>query len=188
MIEITNKQIERVNLILSAVPGGAEKALSSVIKRATSTVKTKSTKAVSEVYAISQKDIRAESNITVKTQMADGGVVGTVRYAGHAIPLYRFNVSPKRPAYHEQVTAAVKRNSTPTALIHAFTAQMKSGHIGIFERDTRPRLPVSEKYGPSVPGMAGNLEIVEQVEEAAQETIEKRLEHEIERILNGYGK
>ena len=39
MIQITNDQIERVNLILSGIPGGAQKAFSSVIRRANSTVK-----------------------------------------------------------------------------------------------------------------------------------------------------
>ena len=39
MIEITNEQIERVNLILSGVPNGVEKALKSVIQRANNTVR-----------------------------------------------------------------------------------------------------------------------------------------------------
>lgn len=39
MITITAEQIERVNLILSGVPGGIEKALSSTIRRANNTVR-----------------------------------------------------------------------------------------------------------------------------------------------------
>ena len=35
--------------------------------------------------------------------------------------------------------------------------------------------------------MAGNEEVLEQVSEKAQETVNKRIEHEITRILNGYG-
>lgn len=39
MIQITADQIERVNLILSGVPKGAEKAMASVIRRANNTVR-----------------------------------------------------------------------------------------------------------------------------------------------------
>ena len=33
----------------------------------------------------------------------------------------------------------------------------------------------------------GNLKVLDAIEEEAQEVINDRLEHEIERILNGYG-
>ena len=44
MIQITAEQIERVNLILSSVPKGAEKAISNVIRRSNSTVRTEALK------------------------------------------------------------------------------------------------------------------------------------------------
>mgnify|MGYP003171504434 FL=1 len=64
---------------------------------------------------------------------------------------------------------------------------MKSGHTGMFERDGAGRLPITEFMGPSAAQMAANSVVVEQVEEKAQEVINKRIEHEITRILNGYG-
>ena len=63
----------------------------------------------------------------------------------------------------------------------------KSGHTGMFERDGTGRLPITEFMGPSAAQMAANSVVVEQVEEKAQEVINKRIEHEITRILNGYG-
>lgn len=44
MIQITSEQIERVNTILSSVPKGAEKAISSVIRRANNTVRSETVK------------------------------------------------------------------------------------------------------------------------------------------------
>lgn len=187
MIEITNEQIERVNLILSSVPGGAEKAFSSVMQRANSAVRTEVVKGITEVYAISKQNIRAETTIRTSTRKADGGIVGTVSFAGYKIPLYRFNVSPTLPIQGATVKAAVLKESTPTPFEQAFIAQMKSGHTGAFERDGKSRLPISEFMGPSTAQMAANSVVIEQVEEKAQEVINKRIEHEITRILNGYG-
>ena len=106
MITITAEQIERVNLILSGVPGGIEKALSSTIRRANNTVRSETLKGITTVYAITRQNVRAETTIKVRTQSSDGGIVGTVLFAGHKIPLYRFNVSPTIPIQRATVSAA----------------------------------------------------------------------------------
>ncbi|MBE6012088.1 MAG: hypothetical protein E7234_05975 [Lachnospiraceae bacterium] len=187
MIEITSEQIEKVHLLLNNIPRGAEKALSSVISRANNTVKTEVIKGITDVYSISQKNIRADTNIKMQTKNTGDGIVGTVLFAGYKLPLYRFNVSPKKPSQKSMVKASLMKSNTQTPFEHAFIAQMKSGHIGVFKRDTGKRFPVSEYMGLSTAQMARNSVVLEKVEEAAQETINKRIEHEISRILNGYG-
>ena len=183
MITITAEQIERVNLILSGVPGGIEKALSGTIRRANNTVRSETLKGITTVYAITRQNVRAETTIKVRTQSNDGGIVGTVLFAGHKIPLYRFNVSPTIPIQRATVLAGNGR----TPFQDAFIARMQSGHTGMFERDGSKRLPISEFMGPSTAQMAGNSIVLADVEEKAQEVINKRVEHEITRILNGYG-
>ena len=64
---------------------------------------------------------------------------------------------------------------------------MRSGHTGVFEREGPKRFPIEEKMGLSAAQMVGNEKVIEAVEEEAQETVNARLEHEIERLLNGYG-
>ena len=187
MITITAEQIERVNLILSGVPGGIEKALSSTIRRANNTVRSETLKGITTVYAITRQNVRAETTIKVRTQSSDGGIVGTVLFAGHKIPLYRFNVSPTIPIQRATVSAAVLAGNGRTPFQDAFIARMQSGHTGMFERDGSKRLPISEFMGPSTAQMAGNSIVLADVEEKAQEVINKRVEHEITRILNGYG-
>ena len=183
MITITAEQIERVNLILSGVPGGIEKALSSTIRRANNTVRSETLKGITTVYAITRQNVRAETTIKVRTQSSDG----TVLFAGHKIPLYRFNVSPTIPIQRATVSAAVLAGNGRTPFQDAFIARMQSGHTGMFERDGSKRLPISEFMGPSTAQMAGNSIVLADVEEKAQEVINKRVEHEITRILNGYG-
>lgn len=164
-ITITAEQIERVNLILSGVPGGIEKALSSTIRRANNTVRSETLKGITTVYAITRQNVRAETTIKVCTQSSDGGIVGTVLFAGHKIPLYRFNVSPTIPIQRATVSAAVLAGNGRTPFQDAFIARMQSGHTGMFERDGSKRLPISEFMGPSTAQMAGNSIVLADVEE-----------------------
>lgn len=151
------------------------------------TVRSETLKGITTVYAITRQNVRAETTIKVRTQSSDGGIVGTVLFAGHKIPLYRFNVSPTIPIQRATVSAAVLAGNGRTPFQDAFIARMQSGHTGMFERDGSKRLPISEFIGPSTAQMAGNSIVLADVEEKAQEVINKRVEHEITRILNGYG-
>ena len=83
-------------------------------------------------------------------------------------------------------------NSTaPYQFRDAFVARFKSGHTGIFERTggvtSRDKDEIQELYGPSVPQMLGNDEVANKVIEDTMETFDKRMEHEITRLLNGWG-
>ena len=73
-----------------------------------------------------------------------------------------------------------------TQFEEAFIANMRNG-TGVFERETPQRFPVDELMGLSAAQMVGNEKIVQELQEEAQEVINERLEHEIDRILNGYG-
>lgn len=199
MIEITNEQIERVNSILSGVQGGVEKVFYNAINRALGTIRTTAGKQIREVYAISQKDLRTESNVRLK-KAARNDLVGEISFAGCKIPLYRFNVSPKQPVWRGKVKAAVLKTESQKEFEKAFVATVRAGdkeHTGVWERKVErtgreedrknSRFPIVEFFGPSVADMAGNSVVLAQVENAAQETINKRIEHEITRILSGYG-
>lgn len=65
---------------------------------------------------------------------------------------------------------------------------MKSnGHTGVFERTGRKRFPIEEKMGLSAAQMVGNEDIIDGLEKEAQELVNERITHEMNRILNGYG-
>ena len=46
---------------------------------------------------------------------------------------------------------------------------------------------ISELMGLSAVQMISNLNVMDKIEADAQETVNARIEHEIDRILNGYG-
>ena len=61
-------------------------------------------------------------------------------------------------------------------------------HRGIYERVGAKRFPVRELYGPStVQMMHANERVMDKIEEKMAETYEKNIDHEILRILNGWG-
>lgn len=188
MIGITSEQIERVESILNGIQGGPEKAFFNVINRALDTVRTTTGKQIREVYAISQKNLRTKSNVRMK-KASTGDLIGEIAFSSGTIPLYRFNVTPKEPTPKQRtkVKAAVLKSSSQTEFEHAFIMRMKNGHVGMFERETRKSKPIKEFQSPSIKAMVENSAVIEQVEQAANETIEKRINHEVNRILAGYG-
>lgn len=55
---------------------------------------------------------------------------------------------------------------------------------GVFARIDKKRLPISGIYGPAVPQLFGNKQVMEVMRDTGLETYSKRLEHEIERIID----
>lgn len=185
MIEITNEQIERVNLLLSDLHGAPNRVLFNVINRALGTVRSQSGKEIRQTYNIKQGDITANQNMKMKRATA-GDLVGSIEFAGTVIPLKRFKVSPSAPA-QKTVSVSVLKAEGGKRLEHAFVANLGKYGVGVFERMTRRRDSSEQLFGPSTAHMMANENVLEKVEEAAQDTIDKRVEHEITRILNRYG-
>ena len=147
------EKFQNAEQMLADVPGGMERALKSATKRAVSFLRTQSTKEIRQRYDISRKNIRAEQNIRVNYRYFNG-VEARVSFRGNKIPLWRYGgSSPKTPTVNPDKTimAIVNGNlrpvhpgiaaaghqlvsTSPTTFSRAFVAQMKSGHIGIFER------------------------------------------------------
>lgn len=96
-------------------------------------------------------------------------------------------------AVHPGVAASGHQltSTSPTIFSKAFVARMQSGHVGIFER-TGGKTPtgdaaIREIMGSSVPQMLGNEEVQERLSEKTMDKMEERLQHEVNRILNGWG-
>ena len=195
---------------LADIPGGIEIALKSATKRAVSFLRTQSTKEIRQRYDITRKAIRAEQNIRVNYRYFNG-VEARVSFRGNKIPLWRYGgSSPKTPTVNPDKTimAIVNGNlrpvhpgiaatghqflsTAPTTFSRAFVAQMQSGHIGIFERTggrtATGDAEIKEIMGSSVPQMLGNEDVQESLAEKTMAKMDERLEHEVNRILAGWG-
>ena len=181
--ETGRDSLTRVNKILAGVPGGAIKAAQSALKRAADTAKTKSGQFAAAEYTINKGTFMA--NTTMKTEAAGGfgGVASmTLSYAGSPIPLLTFNTKYARDGH---ITTQVKRGSSGGVLERAFISRTYG--IAVVQRLGRERFPIESMFGPGTSKMMGNEEIVEKMDETIRTTFESRLEHEILRILSGWG-
>lgn len=194
--------LQRANLLLASIPDGVKKAINAAMPRAVSHLRTKSIERIRERYAISAKNIRSEENIKVQYRIGDS-IEATITISGRKIPLYRFDGSaPKAPTWDRSrlirgitqegwktipagvpARGHVLAGTSPQLFEHAFTATMSNGHTGIFERNGSA---IDEIMGLSVAQMIGNEEVAEKLAEDTSEKFEERMEHEINRLLNGW--
>lgn len=182
MIEITSQQIDRVSKILQGIPGATQKALYNTVNRTLTTVRAKSATEIAKTYRISVGAAKGSGRMKVKP--ANGtSLTGSISFAGNVIPLIDFSVSYGKSGL---VNASVMRKSGGAALKHAFVANLRYG-TRVFERTSAKRDSSTQLYGPSIAHMVENEDVLNNIELEAMETADKRLEHEITRILNGYG-
>lgn len=209
-IYLTGGALDRAEKMLAGIPGGTEKAVKSAMSRAVSSMRSNAVKEIRKEYDIGAAAVRSNQNIKSRYTYADGNVTATVLFAGHKIPLYRYNgTSPKMPTVDKSKTVIAiingkhvpvhpgvaasghqKTDTSVTRFDNAFIARMKSGHIGIFERTGGQMAgggdAIHELMGSSVPTMVGNETVREELTRAAWEKFDERLDHEIMALMNGW--
>lgn len=182
MIELNSEQLKRAQQMLGHIPGAAPKAMANAINRAVTTARTEASRKVREMYYITNKNITATMTLT---KASAGSPTALIRSKAGPIALSKFRVTPKQPSAKRKkpITARVKKGGGGP-IAHAFVARMKSGHVGVFDRVGKQRLPINQLYGPSVPQMLGNPSVTQWVEAKASAKLDERLIHEIGRILD----
>lgn len=185
IIDVVEEDLPRIQKVLAGVSGGWQKAVGRALSRAGTSARTVAKGAVTKEYAISAGDfLRETRNINHFVRTSSDGVEVVFGFAGNVIPLLRFDTSVGRDG---RVTSRVKRSGAKKAIDHAFRAQM-GAHTGIYERIGPDRFPVRELYGPSTPQMMySNEDVMDKVEDKMVDTYDKRIDHEINRLLAGLG-
>lgn len=203
-VKVSEETTDKLHTILAGIENAEEKVLKPALARGLSAGKTAFSKQTRETYHVSPSILSSYSKVGYKNVSVSGnGIIGSIEYSGGVIPLFKFNVAPKKPTYGKKaVKASVMRSGGQVVFENAFIAQMKSGHLGIFEgkgtwrRSTRPTKTggntennekIKELFGPSVPRMAENAVVLQSVEDRVNEVINQRIDHEIERLLSGNG-
>ena len=185
-VDIAEDSLDRVTKLLAGISGGVYKAVGSALTRAAAAGKTAAKQPVTREYSISQSEFLSQTrNINHFVRDTSGGLSVVFGFRGNVIPLMKFNTRVNNSG---QVVTQVKRSGAAATLDRAFTAQM-GGHRGIYERVGVKRFPVEELYGPATPQMMySNEEVMDEIEDKMAETYEKRIDHEILRVLNGWGR
>ena len=175
--------VEEIEQRLGAFKSKAPLVVSRAINRAVSNIRKNMGKEVPQRYYVSSGTVRG----TIRTLNASkSSLSGAVVSSGSPIALSKFKVSPNRGVKRTKkgfspgvYSAGVEKSGDPKA----FIADMKSGHTGVWNRVSSKRLPIKQLYGPSVPQMAKNEEIMVKINKEAGETLEKRINAEVNNIL-----
>ena len=186
VVDIAEDSLDKATRLLAGINGGVYKAVGSALTRAAAAGKTAAKQPVTKEYTISQSEFLARTrNINHFVRETGGGISVVFGFRGNVIPLMKFST---RVNGSGQVVTQVKRSGSAATLDRAFTAQM-GGHRGVYERVGVKRFPVEELYGPATPQMMySNEEVMDEIEDKMAETYEKRIDHEILRVLNGWGR
>lgn len=181
-IEGAQEQIERASRYLAGIPQGVEIAMLNAMRRALTAGRTAGTRKVREVYAIRAGDVRKAFVMSRRPSRSD--LEGELKSRGKSLPLNRFRFRPTSDttgARRRLVRVSVKKEGGLKPLGQAFV------HEGnVFQRIGKTSYPIRPVYAISIPQMLGEERVVDAVQDTMLETTNKRLDHEIYRLLNGF--
>ncbi len=181
--DVGDGSIDKATKMLAGISRGVEKAVGSAIKRAATSGEAFAARAVRDEYYVNASDFKEYTKSSRHIITDKSGTTVDIEFHGHHIPLLKFDTHIGKDGH---IVARVKRSSVRTTLEKAF-AQSVGAHTGIFEREGDERLPIRELFGPSTPQMMSYNDDLEQaIGDHVRETFDKRLEHEVNAILNGW--
>ena len=189
--EIRVTGVDEIEKKLGNLKNKAPTVLYRAINRAAQKARTETKREVADKYYITQREV---SDTIRLTKASRAKLSAELTSKGGPIALSKFRVSPRKqvsrtkrgkasPAAYK---AGVERASGVKPLSgspKAFFSTMGSGHEGVMERVSSRRLPLKQLYGPAVPSMVKNEEVIERIQKEATETLEKRIDAEINNIL-----
>jgi hypothetical protein len=183
-VEQVGISLDRVTALLGSIPGAVPRAAGAALKRAGETAKTQAGRFAAAEYYISAGAFAGNSKQTVKMQDSGASASMSITFAGRVLPLLTFKT---RYSKGGMMFAQVRRDSGGGTLRRVFTANL-GGRLGAYERKGKARFPIEGKYGPSTAHMMQNEDVSEEMAKTIIETYDKRIEHEITRILSGLGR
>lgn len=183
MIEITVPQIEKLQEKLKDMPEKIPVVTARAMNRAIEAARTQAARSVRETYHVKHGDVIK----TIKVKKAHAGdLEANFSSKGETLKLVKFRVKANKPlpTRGKYVVASVKKGSSKM-VNKTFMAKIFKGEPNVYSRVGTKRFPVRAHYGPSIPQMAGNEQVISKVEKRAEEVLDKRLDHEISRVLGG---
>ena len=185
MITIDSSAIDNAVRVLEGMPGAAQKAARTALRKSINGAKVDAKNKVKERYTIKPTYVTR----TIKAKIE--GMSATMTSKGPVNDLSYFITKPKgvpkrRPAVGKYLYSQVVKGQGGT-IAHAFLAQMKSGHTGVMRRIAgNSSLPIEKLAGPSTPQMIGHPNVSEYVEQRIQERLAVNIDHEVNAFLMGY--
>lgn len=183
MIELSVQQLEKIQEKLKDVPDKIPVVTARAINRAAEAAKTEGSKFIRETYYVKHSSVLRKIKIK-KAYPAD--LVADIRVTGRPLSVINFRVRKNKPLPTRGKYAVVRvKKGGGGPIKGSFVLTTTQGYTNVFTRVSRERFPLRSHHGPSVPQMMGNEEGLKKMEDKAREVLDKRLDHEIDRVLGG---
>lgn len=175
---MTQINFQRAAERLRSIPTGFKKAVWGALGRTLTHAKASISKSVRQEYNV--KAARIKSSISVERQSTGLGTKGIVRVRGSNLLASNFLVRPKTD------TTGSKRRLVRLGIRRGRFKNVESGFIAkgrLVQRVGARSYPLAPVFGPSVAAMAGNQDVVQNVQNSCEEMFVRRFEHEVSRLL-----
>ncbi|MGL4787031.1 MAG: phage tail protein [Cetobacterium sp.] len=201
MVEISQSNLKEAAELLYGIKNGMGKATARAINHTTAKAKTQMKRKVGKDYYIKQGDV----DKTLKVKKASWtNPFATITSKSRVLGLDKFKVTVKGGV----VRAAISKLEGYKDRKGGFIANVKNFSGGswrrekgrniftpnfshksgarVFKRIGKKRLPVKSLYGASVPGMIGSKNVIADLNKFVIVETNKRLSHEVGRLLGGF--
>lgn len=217
IIKFDVKGLDETMQKLAGIENGFSAVMKTSVYQARTRLGNRAAKIINETYDITKENLRMESAVKMKANFTPGvGAWAYIGFAGPNIPLVRFNgAHPLQPTidnsrrkvriirFGEERLAFPSvpseghalKSTSPTQFRHVFTARMKSGHVGLFERenseDSNPKkraqsLPIKQLTSASIAHMVSISGRDEILKKEAVDYFHKRIDANAESLLKGH--
>jgi len=177
-VDFRLERADRARRLLAHLPGGVQRAMYRAINRAIVAARTSMSKQIRRKYKIPAKIVRPSFRVRKATRSKLGA---SLDGKGLRLPLAEFGPRPSEPgtggAGKPDMRVKVRKDTGRAKPVPGgFIA--RQGLVA--RRKGKERTPLEFLYGPAVPQMAGNEDVLAGVEERAQAVLDKRLDHEVD--------
>ena len=176
MIKIEASNVKYAEEILADKPKQIKSAALAAINRTITHVKSKISITVRKQYVVSAKDIKD----TIHIKRAKSSYLqGTVSSKGRPLLLSAFSVRGNKQR-NKPLRVRVRRDGSLKPVHGLFRGTSRRGYRGLMLRTQPASYPLKVPYGPSVPQMLGNPDVVAEIETDAGQYLSDRFLHEVE--------
>lgn len=168
-ITLELERVPNVAARLQAYPDKATRALVRALNRGINSAQTFMAQKLAKDLGMKNKDVREK---LVLQEANKNRLSARLAASLNRIPIMDFNA--RQTSRGVSYKLAGSRGFIPSA----FIATMGSGHTGVFVRAGRKRLPIDERFGPSIGHVFAKYQAAGLAR--AQEMMAKNLEHELQ--------
>lgn len=178
-IRIETDGFEKASKMLVGVPNGIQTALMRSFNRALTEGRTAAVREATARYTVKAKDVRPTFKMS-RAKKAD--LSAELNSTGKRLPLSLYAHKPTTD------TTGARRKQVRVGVMKGAVKPLGQGFMWegrVMQRLGKTSHPIEQKYGPAVPSILDNDQIVDRVTDKMGESVDKRLSHETIRLLEG---